>query len=74
MNKKTVYRLSDEEYKCFKDATMKIVCPDLTDHNCSVCPMNIDINYYYPKEAEYRCLLGMMETQLSIIKTLEGRR
>ena len=73
MNKKTVYRLTDDEYKCFKDAVMRIQCPDLTDHHCSVCPMNININYCYPKDAEYRCLLGMMETKLSTIKIQERR-
>lgn len=73
MNRKTIYRLTDNEFKCFKNAVLAINCPDLTDHNCSVCPMNININYCYPKEAEYRCLLGMMETQLSKIEIAERR-
>ena len=66
------YVLSEEEYKYFYDATMHIYCPDLTDHNCSLCPMNINIYHNYPKEPEHRCLIGMMEYALSNIKRTEG--
>ena len=74
MQKKQYYFLSDEEYKYFEDATMHINCPDLGDHDCSICPMNIDINRFFPKEPEYRCLLGMMEEKLRAISVMKNER
>lgn len=73
MNKKTIYNLTEDEYKYFKDAVMEIQCPGLSEHNCSLCPMNININYCYPKEPDYRCLLSMMEDKLSTIQRIERR-
>lgn len=68
MKKVQSYILSDEEYKCFENAVMHIYCPDLGDHNCNLCPMNININRDFPKEPDYRCLLAMMEDKLYAIK------
>lgn len=73
MKKKECYILSNKEFDYFVNATLNIYCPDLGNHDCNVCPMNININHHYPKNPEYRCLLGMMEYALDIIKaTKEG--
>lgn len=73
MKKVQSYILSDEEFHYFVEAVMHIYCPDLGDHDCSICPMNTNIYRGYPKDPEYRCLLAMMEDKLKAIKaTKEG--
>ena len=62
---KTIYKMSDDEYALFRDATLGIQCPDLTGHDCNLCPMSININWVYGKDPDFRCLLGMMERTLS---------
>lgn len=71
MKKVQTYILSDEEYDYFVNAVMHLYCPDLGDHDCRLCPMNIDINRCFPKEPEYRCLLSMMEDKLKAIKAMK---
>ena len=69
MEEQKIYKLTDEEYKLFEQTTKTISCPNLSSHDCSICPMNININRCYPKEPEYRCLLAMMRDKLITIKT-----
>lgn len=73
MKKIQTYNLNDDEYKYFEDAVMHIDCPDLGDHDCSLCPMNVNINYRYPKDPEYRCLLSLMEDKLYLLKAMNER-
>lgn len=73
MKKIQTYNLNDDEYKYFEDAVMHIYCPDLGDHDCSLCPMNVNINYRYPKDPEYRCLLSLMEDKLYLLKAMNER-
>lgn len=73
MKKVETYILSDEEYVYFLKAVMHLYCPDLINHNCTLCPMNHNINRGFPADPEYRCLLAMMEDRLKAIKaTKEG--
>lgn len=65
MTTETIYKMSDDEYALFRDATLGIQCPDLSEHKCTLCPMNINIQYAYGKDPDFRCLLGMMERTLS---------
>ena len=65
MIKETIYKMSEVEHVLFRDATLGINCPDLSEHKCDLCPMNINIQYAYGKDPDFRCLLGMMERTLS---------
>ena len=49
MKKVQSYILSDEEYKYFEEAVMNLNCPDLGDHDCSLCPMTVNINYRFKR-------------------------
>lgn len=50
---------------------MHLFCPDLINHDCTLCPMNHNINRGFPKEPEYRCLLSMMEDRFKAIKAMK---
>lgn len=71
MTKEMVYKMSDHEYALFRAATLGILCPDLSEHKCDLCPLNINIQYAYGKDPDFRCLLGMMERTLS---KMEGKK
>lgn len=65
MTTQQIYTMTDNEYKLFRDATLGISCPNLSEHECYLCPMNVNILRGFGKDPEFRCLLGMMETALS---------
>lgn len=65
MTTKTIYKMTDDEYALFRDATLGIQCPNLSERECDLCPMNINIQYAYRGDPDFRCLLGMMERTLS---------
>lgn len=68
MTTQTIYKMSDKEYNLFKEATLGIQCPDLSDHNCDRCPLFIDINWDRPLNGDFHCLLAMMERTLTNLK------
>ena len=73
MEEQKIYKLTDEEYKLFEHTTKTISCPNLASHDCSLCPMNININYDRASKADYRCLTSLMEHQLLLMKNVIKR-
>ena len=71
MTTQTIYKMTEDEYKLFRDATLGIKCPDLSEHNCTYCPLSVNIQYAYGKDPDFRCLLGMMERTLSLMEDIK---
>lgn len=57
------YILTDSDIAILKEAQRTaLACPDIKNHDCSVCPLYIDVNRDFVAGETFRCLSSLVDS------------